>query len=126
MKLDKITLPSCMQWEDKYSSHVTQDYIYSLQGSIIYKNSLKTQGIPITLKSMGDTGWLTKHNLDALQALADDPNGKYTLTVHGKTFTVIFDHKRGGINATPVFPTGDEPSNATFYIVTLYLITVGE
>ena len=50
------------------------------------------RGLPITLESEPDAGWMTRSQVEALALRAASPGGVYTLTLRNQTLSVMFRH----------------------------------
>ncbi|MBM96493.1 MAG: hypothetical protein CMI09_11700 [Oceanospirillaceae bacterium] len=121
MILGSITLPDNLYWQDEQDHKpFAQSKNRSVSGGLILEYQALQFGRPITLTG----AWIDGAALSALTALEIQPTTKRVLTLNnGDQHTVQFDLERGGIQATPVWPT-TEPDDTTLYEITLNLITV--
>ena len=95
-----------------------------LDGSVVVFYGELHAGLPITLESEPDAGWLTRTQVEALALRAASPGGIYTLTLRGQTWRVMFRHQDApAFEAKPVVPLAN-PQPGDFYLVTLKLMTV--
>ncbi|BDD85924.1 hypothetical protein [Desulfofustis limnaeus] len=94
--LDDITLPDDLWWQDETDwTPVQQEEGFSITGALLLDVSTKQAGRPITL--VGDEGWAwtTRAVVLALQAKAAQPGLEMSLSLHDRTFTVLFRHADG-------------------------------
>lgn len=122
--LNTITLPTDLLWPDEFTPRVIQQLKTSLDATPLITAIAKTKGLPITLKSRGDGGTVTRTTVDALQALAIQPGLSMTLILKDVQYQVMFRHHEG--QALVAEPLGDNsnPDPEDFYFITLNLITV--
>ena len=123
--LDGITLPAGLVWSDEYSAtSVAQSVRRTLDGSIVvFYGALRT-GLPITLESEADAGWLTRAQVDAIAIRATSPGAVYLLVLRGETRRVMFRHQDApAFEAKPVVAVAN-PQSGDFYLATLKLMTV--
>jgi hypothetical protein len=123
--LNGVTLNPNMVWADRYSyASVTQEVLTTLAGTmVVYPNTL-TKGRPITLEARDDQGWLTKQQVDSMQALADTQGGIYTLVIGAETFTVMFRHQDApALMMEPLIPRA-VPVAGDYFVGTIKLMTV--
>lgn len=122
MKLDALSLPDNLYWQDEQSHRFfAQSKERSVSGALILDYQALQFGQPITLSG----GWISRADLQQLQSLAATPAVKRQLTLNdGITHhTVLFDLEKGGIEAKLVRPA-THPDDDTLYALTLHLITV--
>lgn len=123
--LNGITLPDGLHWVDEYSSEkVVQNVKHTLDGGAVVFYGQRQRGIPITLESVGDQGWMTRSDVVQLAALADTAGGVYNLSLRGVTYSVMFRHNEPpAFKAEPLqhFAT---PSSEDYYTVSIRLIIV--
>jgi hypothetical protein len=122
--LNNIELPN-IQWIDEFAvPAITQTVKRTIaQTLVVYQNTIKN-GIPITLESKADTGWIKRNDLISLYALANSAEEVMTLSIRNTQYQVIFRHQDTAIEAEPVFPIGNSPSDDEYYIVKIRLMTV--
>lgn len=123
--LDGIALPAGLLWSDEFASgRVSQTVRRTLDGSVVVFYGELHAGLPITLESEPDAGWLTRTQVEALALRATSPGGIYTLNLRGQTWRVMFRHQDApAFEAKPVVPLAN-PQPGDFYLVTLKLMTV--
>lgn len=125
ISLDGLVLSADLWWSDEYrSSNVSQSARRCLDGSLVVFYSGQHLGMPITLESQSDAGWLTRAQVEALQRLADSPGGVYLLQLRGTSQSVMFRHHEApAFEATPLLALA-YPASTDYYRVTLKLMTV--
>lgn len=123
--LDGIQLPAGLVWSDEFASApVIQNMRRTLDGSMVVFFGAQHQGLPITLASLPDQGWLTRSQVTSLKLRADSPGGVYLLTLRGQNYSVMFRHHEApAFEATPLVPLAN-PGAGDFYLATLKLMTV--
>jgi len=123
--LDGITLPAGLLWSDEFAAtRVAQNVRRTLDGSMVVFFGAQHQGLPITLASLPDQGWLTRSQVISLKLRADSPGGVYLLTLRGQNYSVMFRHHEApAFEATPLVPLAN-PGAGDFYLATLKLMTV--
>lgn len=123
--LDGIELPTGLLWSDEFASaHVTQTVRRTLDGSIVVFYGEMRAGLPITLESEPDAGWMTRSQVEALALRAASPGGVYTLALRNQTLSVMFRHHDApAFDARPLVPLAN-PQPGDFYLATLKLMTV--
>lgn len=119
--LGAVQIPRGMVWVDEFNwSPVEKALEYSVTGALLVDVGVRQAGRPITLQAEGDAGWIRRDVLQALQALADVPDGTYLLTLaDGREFTVQF--APNPIEATPLgrpeLPSAQHPFVATVRLI---------
>lgn len=119
--LGPVQIPRGMVWVDEFNwSAVEKSVGYGLTGSLLVDVGVKQAGRPITLQGEGDAGWIRREVLQALQGLADVPDGTYLLTLaDGREFHVQF--APNPIEATPLgrpeLPSAQHPFVATVRLI---------
>lgn len=124
--LDGMQLPASLVWADEFAvSRVAQTVRRTLDGSLaVFYGPLLQAGIPITLESEPDAGWLTRAQVEEVAQRADSPGGVYNLTLRGLSFTVMFRHQDApAFEARPLINLAN-PQAGDFYLATLKLMTV--
>ena len=123
--LDGLVLPTGLRWSDEFASvSVAQTVRRTLDGSVVVFYSAVRTGLPITLESEPDAGWLTRAQVEAVALRAASPGGVYTLQLRGQTFPVLFRHQDApAFEAKPLVNLA-EPRSSDFYLATLKLMTV--
>jgi hypothetical protein len=123
--IDGIALPPGLIWIDEFSAQsVAQTVKRTLDGSlVVFYGGLK-RGIPITLESEPDAGWMRRDLVEALQVRASSPGGIYTLQLRDQVFQVMFRHHDApAFEAKPLVNLAT-PAPGDYYLATLKLITV--
>lgn len=122
--LNGIALPPGMLWVDEFDWALVQKSIErGITGKQIIDVAAKVAGRPITLQAADNHGWIRRGTLLAVQALADDPAGEYTLVLaDGREFTVQFAADEP-VTARPI-SRPELPAAAHPYVATFRLITV--
>lgn len=123
--LDGIALPAGLLWSDEFAvTRVAQTVRRTLDGSVVVFYGELRAGLPITLESEPDAGWLTRTQIEALALRASSPGGIYPLVLRGQTWTVMFRHQDApALEAKPLVSVAN-PQAGDFYIATLKLMTV--
>lgn len=123
--LDGIALPAGLAWIDEFESReVSQTITRTLDGSLVVFYGAQTRGLPITLASEADAGWLTRAQLEALALRAASPGGVYPLQLRDRLWSVMFrHHEPPAFQATPLIYLAN-PGPSDFYLATLKLMTV--
>jgi hypothetical protein len=122
--LDTLTLPADLAWPDEWSwSPVAQSAEYGVEGALVVESSAKLAGREITLESPPDQAVVTRATLDTLRSWAAAAGKEMTLTLRGTPRTVLFDHARVALEATPLQSWCDPPADA-LYTVKLRFIQV--
>lgn len=122
---DGIQLPPGLLWSDEFAAQpVAQTVRRTLDGSVVVFYGQLQAGLPITLESESDAGWLTRAQVEAIALRAASPGGVYSLTLRGQTFQVMFrHHEPPAFEARPLINRAD-PQPGDFYLATLKLMTV--
>ena len=123
--IDGIALPPGLLWIDEFSTHsVAQTVKRTLDGSlVVFYGGLK-RGLPITLASEPDAGWMRRDLVEALQVRASSPGGIYTLQLRDQVFQVMFRHHDvPAFEAKPLVNLAT-PAPGDYYLATLKLMTV--
>ncbi len=123
-----IALDPDLYWEDEYTwSAVEQSVARSLTGAQIVQLGLRQAGRPITLRPEDDvSAWMSRAVMAQLQAWADIPGKRMTLTLRGTAHLVIGRHHDGGmIDARPLIHYAD-PADTDWVLATLRFLTVIE
>jgi hypothetical protein len=123
--LDGILLPAGLLWSDEFAvARVAQTVRRTLDGSVVVFYGELRAGLPITLSSEPDAGWLTRTQVEALALRAASPGGIYTLTIRGQTWRVMFRHQEApAFEARPLVSVAN-PQPGDFYLATIKLMTV--
>ncbi|MDI3326780.1 hypothetical protein QKW35_20580 [Pontibacterium granulatum] len=123
ISLNTISLPDDLIWADEFGwTPVRQNQDVSLSGALIVEEAAQQKGRPITLTG-NDEVWATRATIEALYALAQQPATPMALTLHDRTFSVLFRHGEGALEAQPVVAHSN-PDASTYYTLTLRLIEI--
>ena len=125
IELGGVTLSPHMIWQDENTySKVDQSALRTLGGNIqIYSQQLN-KGIPITLVAVEDQGWLTKTQVEAVQALSDAAGASYSLTLGSESFTVVFRHHDPPAFAANALIPRVGTTAGDYYTATIKLMTI--
>jgi hypothetical protein len=125
IRLDTVVLPDGLVWTDEFAAQsVAQTVRRTLDGSVVVFYGQHSGGLPITLESEPDAGWLTRAQVEALSLLANSPGGTFTLELRGQAFQILFrHHEPPAFEAKPLFNLAN-PQPGDFYLATLKLMTV--
>lgn len=117
--LGALELPADMDWPDRYDwAGVQMETRRTLGGRLVYAADTITGGRPITLASYEDGALLSQAQVNALVAMAADPDATHTLSVGGETFTVVFRWQDATpVEIRPVMPGYGEPWQATIKLL---------
>ena len=119
-----VNLNPDLYWSDENWLPVEQSVERTLTGALIVSVSALTGGRPITLQPEDDSsGWTRLVDLTVLRNFAAIPGKQLSLTIRGVTRSVIFRHKDGAIEATPVLHFSDV-DGSDFYRATLRFLEV--
>ncbi len=123
--LDGISLPVDLLWSDEWAaSTVAQTVRRTLDGGLVVFYGELRAGLPITLESQPDAGWLTRTQVEAIALRAASPGGLYTLNLRGQTWQVMFRHHDApAFEARPLVSVAN-PQAGDFYLATIKLMTV--
>ena len=125
IRLDTVALPDGLVWTDEFAAQaVAQTVRRTLDGSVVVFYGQHSGGLPITLESEPDAGWLTRTQVEALKLRADSPGGIFTLELRGQVLQVMFrHHEPPAFEAKPLVALA-HPQPGDFYLATLKLMTV--
>ena len=96
----------------------------TLDGSVVVFYGDLRGGLPITLESEPDAGWLTRAQVESIALRASSPGGVYPLVLRGQTWTVMFRHQDAPAFEAKPLVTLANPQAGDFYLATLKLMTV--
>ena len=117
-----VELPSGLQWENEFGwSPVEQSLEHSLDGALHVQQGEKQAGREIKLHGGDGGAWITRGALLELYAMASLVDKTMTLTLWGRTFTVMF--KQPAIEAEEIMRLAD-PGDERFYSLTVNLFDV--
>lgn len=87
--LGGVTLPDDLLWTERHQyAPVAMESRRTIGGRLRYSTAPLSGGRPITLVSQTGRGWLTLAQVQALAALAADPDTVLTLTVGAESYSV--------------------------------------
>lgn len=103
---ETIQLEDGFFWSDENWSQIQQSQNYSPNGTLIVQNGVKQAGRPITLEPANNKkGWIKLGDLNRLRTW-QNLHEQFTLQFewpHDKRqFNVIFNHKDGALESTPI------------------------
>ncbi len=125
IRLDNVVLPDGLVWTDEFAAQaVAQTVRRTLDGSLVVFYGQTSGGLPITLESEPDAGWVTRAQVEAVKLLADSPGGVFILELRGQANQVMFRHQDPpAFEAKPLVSLAN-PQPGDFYLATLKLMTV--
>lgn len=102
--LGAVSLPGYLVWDDEYTwTPVGQVVSEALTGALVVEVGERQAGRPVTLTGTRTSGWVRRSTVDALYALAADPEAVLTLTLpDSRTFQVMFRHAERAIEVEPI------------------------
>lgn len=119
-----LDLPPGLLWPDEFAWRATMQAVTpTLTGALVVETATLQAGRPVTLQSGEDFAWITRADLDQLDAWADTPGQVLSLTLRGAARDVIFRHQDGALDAEAVLHK-DDPAAADFYRLTLRLMEI--
>lgn len=124
-QIDNITLPGDVEWIDRTRwSPTKESQELSLSGGVIIQRSTQQAGRPITLQTSKRGVLVTLSDVQALEALRDNPSfGPFIVTEpDGSQHQCRFRYSDGEpIDAAPLFykspPQGSDPYNLTLRLM---------
>ena len=75
----------------------------------------------MTLGGDETSGWVSRTTVDLLRVASGIAGQQFALLLRGTTYTVLFDHEAGALEAAPVLDVSD-PVAADLYVITLRFI----
>ena len=124
IQLDTLLLPNGLVWTDEFAPSVPQTTLRTLDGSLVVFHGQHSAGLPITLESEADAGWLTRVQVEGIAVLAAVPGGIFSLLLRGQTHQVMFRHQEPpAFEAKPLINRAS-PQAGDYYLVTLKLMTI--
>lgn len=122
-----IHLEPGLQWADEHQWSATeQTMTRGLTGKPILHIGLKVAGRPITLRPADErSGWIRRIAMDQIQAWADTPGQRLTLTLRGTAHLVVFRHHDTAKEGEDVAHYSD-PDGTDWVRPTLRFMTVPE
>lgn len=103
---ETIQLEDGFFWSDENWSIVEQSQNYAVNGFLIIQEGVKQAGRPITLQPANSKkGWIKLRDLNKLrewQNLQEQFTLKFEMPHDTRQFNVIFNHKDGALDSSPV------------------------
>ncbi len=115
-------------WTDEFGwSPVEQKTGPGTRGSFLVHVGVRQAGRPITLDGVSSKAPFTRSLCASLDAWAALPGIFLTLNLRGVARQVMFDHERGGFQATPIWrlADGEETPDQEFFPTLRFLTTDG-
>lgn len=109
-RLGDLELPASLEWVDRDDwSPVAQDAQPTLGGGLVVFSQRLTAGRPITLEARDRVCWLSRAEVEALEAMAAVAGAVYGLEWDADPLRqVVFRHHGApAIEFEPLFPHGD-------------------
>ncbi len=112
-------------WSDQYNwAPVEQSVQRTITGALIVSVAARVAGRPITLESTDDaSAWMSLATVTQLRNWAAAPGQQLTLTLRGETYTVLFRHQDGGLEARPVIAYDDD-DDTDHYLCVIRLMEI--
>ncbi|MCC6560187.1 MAG: hypothetical protein IT478_02415 [Xanthomonadales bacterium] len=119
-----VTLSDDFEFPEEFDWSLIQiKKTYSVTGALIIQTGTKQVGRSITLQGDDQHAWVSRADLATLRTLANTAGALLTLVFRTVTYSVMFDHEAGAIDAQPVADF-DVPDPADWYVVTLRFFVV--
>lgn len=120
-----VNLHPDLFWSDENNwNPVDQSVTRTLTGAMIVSVAGMIGGRPITLEPEDDSSaWMSRSVVESLRNWAAVPGKELTLTLYGQTYSVMFRHQDGGLEAKPVVHYND-PDNADWYLCVVRLMEI--
>lgn len=125
--LGAVTLSDHLIWEDEIGSDesVAQTTKRTLGGNLVVISQQLSKGKPITLVASESQGWLTKAQVQAVEALAESAGAVLPLVIGARNFTVMFRHEESpAFIAEPLDQIGAQAPDTGYYTAIIKLMTV--
>jgi len=120
-----VTLPSGIMWSDRGEySPVVQSTRRTLSGKLVVYPGALVKGMPITLESLRDQGWMQYTDVLQVKSLADSVGGEYDLTLNGELMRVMFRHQEAPAFEYKPLISRAQPLPDDWFLVTIKLMTV--
>jgi hypothetical protein len=125
IQLETLLLPDGLIWLDEFDvQSVPQTTQRTLDGSLVVFYGQYSAGVPITLASEPDAGWLTRELVEGIAALAAMPGGIFPLLLRGQTHQVMFRHQDPPAFEAKPLVNRATPQPGDYYLATLKLMTI--
>lgn len=119
-----VSLPADLRWSDESWQPVEQTVQRTITGALIVSTALRVAGRPITLAPLDDSSsWTRKTVLDQVRAWAAVPGQLLTLTLRGTSYTVMFRHQDGAIEANAVIHYDDVAADDAYLATFRFMVT---
>jgi len=117
-----LELPEDLQWSDEFGwTPVEHSTDFSLSGSLVVQEGTRQDGRPITLVGGQEGSWAKRSLVEALHAMASEPDQLMTLDLWGRQFSVMF--RRPAIEAREIIRQAD-PGPDHWYAITINLLEI--
>lgn len=117
-----LALPDELDWPDELAwQQVQQATTYTLTGALLVESAIKQAGRPIILTGAPDRAWCPRSTVLTLRTWANQPGQTFTLSLHGSTYSVIFDHANGAISANQVIDYAIPDSDDWYWLTLKFL-----
>ena len=112
-------------WSDENNwAPVEQSVARTITGAVDLQVAGRVAGRPITLEPEDDsTSWMPRATVEQLRNWAAVPGKTLVLTLRGETYSVVFRHQDGGLEARPVVHRRDV-QDADPYLCVIRLMEV--
>lgn len=109
-----IVLSDRLVWRDENAWQPPQmETDYGTQGDLMVHVRARRAGRPITLEGQDSAAWMSRADIEALQAWAAIPGAQFTLSLRGADRAVMFDATSGAaIDARPLWDLADGEQSA--------------
>lgn len=125
MTLQNITLSGLIIEADVSHTGVRSDVAKTLSGGLVIWETTEPSGRLITLKGGADFGWMTREDLQSLQALASIPGARYKLTTEEEEITVRFRNEAApAIEAIPIVGRENQSGDDYYHNISIKLMEV--
>jgi hypothetical protein len=125
ISLDAVVLPADLWWVDETDwTPVEQNTEYSLAGALIVESSTRQAGRPITLAGHEQRAWVRRSTVLALQAMAVVAGKEMVLTLHARSFNVMFRYDDGLPVEAESRRKKSPPADDDWYTLTLRLMEI--
>lgn len=122
--LGALQLPKGLIWEERHQfTGVLQEVKQTLGGRSHVYSRAGWGPMPITLSSLDDQGWASVATVQALESMARDPNGSYTLQIGAESFLVSFRHHEPPVITSKLLIPRSVPLTSDMCTLTVKLVT---
>ncbi|MBF0273477.1 MAG: hypothetical protein HQL98_15620 [Magnetococcales bacterium] len=118
--LGDLTLPDSILWTDRdHWSAVSAGVTRTLDGGLTITTRRLSGGRPVTLEAQRGVTWLSRAQVDALLAMANQAGAVFPLVWDGQILRVMFRHQESSaVACAPLWP------NCPHYTGTIKLMEV--